>query len=149
MTPTEQALRDENVSQYLIAHIGHTQRHSEHIVWWKPDSMGYTICIDKAGRYGEDEARSICQYGGCIAIPVRSVESLARSTPYFRLPGGKLAKLYDGGPHRPVDNEAQAWRHLLNSRLLCSKTTERPTPMPASKQLAIYLDDHHDIGKGE
>ena len=125
---------------YLIAHIGHTIKSHEHVCWWKPESCGYTICIDKAGRYSEEEARSICQYGGCIAVRVQAVEPLARTTPYFRQGSGKLAKLYDGGPHRPVPNEAQAWRHLLNNRMLCSKTTERPTPMPSSKARAVYLD---------
>lgn len=126
--------------EYLIAHIGHTLKSHEHVTWWKPDSCGYTICIDKAGRYSEDEARSICQYGSSIAVRVQAVESLARSTPYFRRSDGKLAKLYDGGPHRPVENDAQAWRHLLSNRLLCSKTTERPTSMASSKRRAIYLD---------
>jgi hypothetical protein len=129
------------MSKYLIAHIGHTQRHNEHVCWWKPESKGYTICIDKAGRYSDDEARSICHTGECIAVIVEAVEPLARSTPYYRMTNGKLGKLYDGGPHRPVDNEAQAWRHLLNNRLLCSKRTERPTPMPSSKLRAIYMDE--------
>jgi hypothetical protein len=128
------------MSQYLIAHIGHTQKHNEHVCWWKPDSLGYTICVDKAGRYSEGEARDICQYGGCIAVPAPCVEPLARSTPYYRRNDGRLDKLYDGGPHRPVENEAKAWRHLLNNRLLCSKTTEKPTPMPASKARAIYIN---------
>lgn len=127
--------------EYLIAHIGHTLKGDEHVTWWKPDSRGYTICIDKAGRYSEDAARIICQYGASIAVPVGAVESLVRSTPYYRTNDGNLAKLYDGGPHRPVENEAQAWRHLLGNRLLCSNTTERPTPMPRSKSRAIYLDD--------
>ena len=126
---------------YLIAHIGHTQRFSEHVCWWKPDSRGYTICIDKAGRYDKAEAESICQYGGCIAVPVEKVEPLARSTPYYRLPKGTLAKLYDGGPHRPVENDHQAWRHLLNSRLLCAHKVEKPTPIPSSKARAIYLQN--------
>lgn len=128
------------MAEFLIAHIGHTQRHNQHITWWKPDSKGYTICIDKAGRYSQSEATSICQYGGCIAVPVSAAESLARSTPYYRRSNGTLEKLYDGGPHRPVDNESQAWRHLLNARLLCAKTTEKPTPVPASKACSIYLD---------
>jgi len=128
------------MSQYLIAHIGHTTNHHEHICWWRPDSKGYTICVKKAGRYSESEARDICQYGECIAVPAPSVEPLARSTPYYRRHDGRLDKLYDGGPHRPVVNESQAWRHLLNSRLLCSKTTTKPTPMPASKARAIYID---------
>ena len=128
------------MSQYLIAHIGHTARHSEHVCWWKPESRGYTICIDKAGRYSEEEARSICWTGECIAVRVQAVEPLARSTPYYRQGNGRLAKLYDGGPHRPVENEAQSWRHILNARLICSKTVEKPTPMPSSKARAIYLD---------
>lgn len=127
--------------EYIIAHIGHTLKSHEHVTWWKPDSRGYTICIDKAGRYSEGAARSVCQYGGSIAVPVGAAESLVRSTPYYRTKDGNLAKLYDGGPHRPVENEAQAWRHLLSNRLLCSKTTERPTPMPRGKARAIYLDD--------
>lgn len=126
--------------EYLIAHIGHTLRGHEHITWWKPESCGYTICIDKAGRYSEDEARSICQYGSCIAVPLPAVEPLALTTPYYRQSNGRLAKLYDGGPHRPVPNDAQAWRHLLSNRVLCSKTTEKPTPMTASKARAVYLD---------
>lgn len=129
------------MAEYLIAHIGHTTKSHEHVTWWKPESRGYTFCIDKAGRYSEDEARSICQHGCCIAVRVQAVESLARSTPYYRRTGGTLAKLYDGGPHRPVENESQAWRHLLSNRLLCSKTTQRPTPMPSSKARAVYLDE--------
>ena len=126
--------------EYLIAHVGHTTKGHEHVTWWKPDSCGYTICIDKAGRYSESEARDICQHGGSIALHVQAVEPLARSTPYYRRSGGRLAKLYDGGPHRPVENEAQAWRHLLINRLVCSKTIEKPTPMPSSKARAIYMD---------
>lgn len=129
------------MSEFLIAHIGHTTKWTEHVTWWKPESRGYTICVDKAGRYSEAEAKSICVTGECIAVPATLVEPMARSTPYYRMPNGRLAKLYDGGPHRPVDNEHQAWRQLLNGRLLCSKTTARPTPMPASKARAIYLDE--------
>jgi hypothetical protein len=61
------------VNKYLIAHIGHTQKHNEHVTWWKPDSCGYTICIDKAGRYSEEDAVSICRHGGCIAGPFQAV----------------------------------------------------------------------------
>ncbi len=128
------------MNEYLIAHIGHTHRECEHITWWNPGSKGYTVCIDKAGRYSEDEAREICKYGGCIAVEASTVTSLARSTPYYRRTDGNLYKLYDGGPHRPVPNDAQAWRHLLSSRLICSKTVERPTPIASSKARAIYID---------
>lgn len=127
-------------TEYLIAHIGHTLKGHEHITWWKPNSRGYTICIDAAGRYSEEEARSICQDGRCIAVRLQRVEPLALSTPYFRMSNGRLGELYDGGPHRPVRNDAEVWRLLLNNRLLCSKTTERPTPMLPRKARAIYLD---------
>lgn len=126
--------------EYLIAHIAHTTKGHEHVIWWNPDSCGYTICIDKAGRYSESEARAICQYGECIAVRQPAVEPLAQSTPYFRKSDGTLARLYDGGPHRPVPNAAQAWRHLLTNRLLCSKTTKKPTPIPSSKARAIYME---------
>ena len=128
------------MTEYLIAHIGHTQKTSEHVCWWNPDSRGYTICIDKAGRYSEEQARSICRTGECIAVRVQAVESLARSTPYYRTHTGQLHKLYDGGPHRPVENGHTNWRHLLSNRLLCSSTTERPTPMPATNMRSVYLD---------
>ena len=128
------------MSKYLIAHIGHTHRECEHITWWKPDSKGYSICIDKAGRYSEAEAKDICCTGECIAVEAGKVETLARSTPYYRRSDGNLYKLYDGGPHRPVPNEAQAWRHLLNARLMCSPRTAKPTPVATTKARAIYLD---------
>lgn len=128
------------MSDYLIAHIGHTTKHCDHITWWKPDSRGYTICTVKAGRYSEDEASSICRIGSCIAVRLEDVEPITRTTPYYRLGNGTLAKLYDGGPHCPVDNEAQAWRHLMSRRLPRSDKPERPTPISRSKARAIYLD---------
>jgi len=135
--------------EYLIAHIGHTQKGDEHILWWKPDSRGYTACVDKAGRYSEEKALSICGGGECIAVPVVTPESMARSTPYFRLSTGRLARLYDGGPHRPVENCASSWRTLLSARRICSKNVSRPTPMAASKRRAIYLTpgDVAEIGR--
>jgi hypothetical protein len=85
------------MSQYLIAHIGHTTKSCEHITWWKPDSRGYTVCIDKAGLYEETQARRICESSGiCIAMPLADAKKLARSTPYYRRSNGELARLYDG-----------------------------------------------------
>lgn len=130
------------MADYLIAHIGHTHREHEHITWWKPDSRGYTICIDKAGRYSEAEAYDNCRYGGCIAVLATTVEGLALTTPYYRRSDGRLYRLYDGGPHRPVPNSREAWNSLLSLRVFPSHAskTEKPTPMPASKARAIYLD---------
>lgn len=125
--------------QYLIAHIGHTIKDHEHITWWKPDSKGYTICVDKAGRYDEREARSICIYGECIAVPSTDAETAARSTPYYRRMDGMLNKLYDGGPHSVVPNSIEAWKHLLANRLE-KLAHEKPTPISAKKARAVYID---------
>jgi hypothetical protein len=127
------------MSLYLIAHIGHSTKWQEHISWWKPESRGYTICVDKAGRYSEAEARSICQHGECIAVPVDVAESLALSTPYYRRPNGTLAELYDGGPHRPVPNSREAWKALTLANIVSAPRWSKPTPI-GTKARAIYLD---------
>jgi hypothetical protein len=127
------------MTEYLIAHIGHTIKHHEHITWWNPDSRGYTICIDKAGLYSEDKARSICQNGSCIAVAKPVAEHMARSTPYYRKPNGTLGKLYDGGPHRVVPNDLCAWKHLLAGRLSDCAHPIKPTPIGA-RDRAIYID---------
>jgi hypothetical protein len=125
--------------EYLIAHIGHTLKHHEHVTWWHPDSRGYTVCIDKAGLYDEAEARSICASPSCIAVPKSVAESVARSTPYYRLSDGTLAKMYDGGPHRVVPNELLLWKALLSGRLARCAHPIKPTPISVAKARAIYL----------
>lgn len=129
------------MSQYLIAHIGHTNRHHEHITWWNPDSLGYTVCIDKAGLYSETEARSICRVGICIAVAKDVAEPLSRSTPYYRRSNGELAKLYDGGPHKVVANCLTDWKVLLAGRLANCAHPEKPTPISTTKARAIYLPE--------
>lgn len=42
---------------YLIESIEHT--YDDTIVWWGPSHVGYTINVDKAGRYSHDEACAI------------------------------------------------------------------------------------------
>lgn len=123
---------------YLIAHIGHTTKNSEHVTWWNPNSAGYTICVDKAGRYSETDARIICQHGECVAISVTAAEALARTTPYFRRQDGSLAKLYDGGPHRPVPNSREAWAKIMEANIISAPRWSKPTPIGA-KARAIYL----------
>lgn len=126
---------------FLIAHIGHTTKHDEHITWWNPDSAGYTICTTRAGRYSEDQAHEICQYRYSIAVPLEVAEALARGTPYYRKPGGMLATMYDGDSHRPVDNTAANWKHLLGQRLVCGTVRPyKPTPMSQARSRAIYLE---------
>lgn len=127
------------MSTHLIAHIGHTNKEHEHITWWKPDSCGYTFCIDKAGRYSADEARRICHHGECIAVLYADAYEESCSTPYYRRQDGTLNKLYDGGPHRVVPNSTQAWKNLLVKRLDCGSHAT-PTPISAKKARAIYVD---------
>lgn len=126
--------------EYLIAHIGHTNKSHEHVTWWNPDSKGYTICIGKAGLYSEDEARSICRNGSCIAVPKDVAEAWERSTPYYRKQDGSLNKLYDGGPHRVVPNEKVVWQYLLSGRLHKCAHPIAPTPITSTKARAIYVD---------
>lgn len=127
------------MSNYLIAHVGHTLKTHEHICWWKPASRGYTICIDAAGLYTEAEARSICERSECLAVPMDAVSKLARSTPYYRRSDGTLAKFYDGGPHRPVENSRLAWIAIKKAALVIGSYAE-PTPITPAKARAIYLD---------
>lgn len=127
------------MTTYLIAHIGHTLKQHEHVTWWKPNSVGYTICIDKAGHYHQTEAVRICQTGLCIAVQLHTAELLAKTTPFYRTNDGELVAMYDGQPHRPIENSAKVWRHLLGARLQCSDATAKPTPIPMSRARAIYL----------
>lgn len=125
------------MSEYLIAHIGHTIKSSEHITWWRPDSRGYTVCIEKAGIYSEAEARGICSHVSCIAVTKAEVAKLSRGTPYYRRGDGTLARLYDGGDHVVVPNGRKEWAALMASRIFCGKP-DKPTPIGA-KARAIYL----------
>ncbi len=125
--------------EYLIAHVGHTSKSYEHICWWKPESKGYTICTTKAGRYSAEKAREICTSSECIAVPAEAAEGLARTTPYYRQPNGTLGKLYDGGPHAPVENSSRAWTQLKADALVIGKYA-KPTPMAPSRAREIYLE---------
>lgn len=125
------------MSEYMIAHIGHSLSTNEHVCWWKPGHKGYTVCVNKAGAYGEQDARDICRYGLCIAVPKDEAVKLARSTPYYRLPDGTLAKLYDGDKHSPVPNRREEWRALIAARI-DTGAHDKPTPI-GKKARAIYL----------
>lgn len=43
---------------------------NEHVLWWKPSRAGYTRDVNEAGRYTEEEARSIERIRGLdTAVP--------------------------------------------------------------------------------
>ena len=124
---------------FLIAHAGHTIASHEHILWYGQNSRGYTICIDKAGRYTKDEAIDICVRSECIAVPENAIVDLAKTTPYYRRANGTLNKLYDGDSHRPVENSKQAWRQIQQIALIVGAYA-KPTPIAQSKMRSIYTE---------
>lgn len=128
------------MAKYLIAHIGHTDKWKAHVIWWNPYSRGYTVCIEKAGQYDEEEAKSICREGVCIAIKKEDVQALAKPTPYFLQQGGGLVRMYDGGEHIVVPNSKASWEHIMQHRIALGKT-EKPTPTPPSKSRVAYLPE--------
>ena len=126
------------MSHYLIAHIGHTTKSHEHILWWMPQGRGYTFCIEQAGLYDLKEAAAICETGICLAVAQADVQPIARTTPYFRKSDGSLAKLYDGGDLVVVANNKHAWDALMAARIHPEHRALKPTLIGA-KARAIYL----------
>ena len=128
------------MSEYLIAHAGHTLRCHEHVTWWNTDHRGYTVCTIKAGRYSKEEATAICISSQCVAIPVESVTEIAKTTPYYRRSDGSLNRLYDGGKLAPVENSKEAWKHLSAKAMIVGRYA-KSTPMSPTKRRAIYVPE--------
>lgn len=126
------------MTTYLIAHIGHTTKSHHHITWWKPERCGYTVCIEKAGRYSESEAKTICDNSICIAVPFDVAESISKPTPYYRRSSGDLNRMYDGGEHVVVRNQNDEWSKLLDNRLSNGVKPIKPTPI-GFKADDVYL----------
>lgn len=126
------------MSHYIIAHIGHSTKWSEHIHWWKPESMGYTFCLERAGLYDLKEAEAICDNGLCIAVSKFDAEKIAKGEPFYRRSDGELARMYDGHCVAVVPNSADAWSHLFLSCISPSRKIDRPTPI-GKKARAVYL----------
>lgn len=58
--------------------IQYQQFNGDSVIWWRPNSSGYTIRIDEAGRYPEAEARRIEAIRGLDkAVPVEVAEAAA------------------------------------------------------------------------
>lgn len=52
-------------------------------LWWAPRSLGYTIDVDKAGRYGKREAEAICKHGEATMVPVPEAKRWTRQVVIF------------------------------------------------------------------
>lgn len=126
------------MNNFIVLHVGHTTQYHEHIQLWAPESKGYVVCIDRAGRYSEEEARRICNgCCECVAVPYDYLNKFARSTPYYlRERTGTVAKFYDGDSHRPIQNSKQDWKIILKSDRLIGKCK----PTPARSFRSFYID---------
>lgn len=60
---------------YIICH-GHSTNGSWDILFWKPDSCGYTIRLDEAGKYTKDTLPRLYPEKG-FAIPCEEVDDAA------------------------------------------------------------------------
>jgi hypothetical protein len=52
---------------YFICSVPRTQSCDE-IVWWKANGSGYTTVLEKAGRYSENELKTIPAQ--CLNVPI-------------------------------------------------------------------------------
>lgn len=51
---------------YLIESIEH--RYGDTVTWWKPNRLGYTESISKAGRYSKEDAEEICKNANITGV---------------------------------------------------------------------------------
>ena len=99
--------------QYYIVSVKNTRKDHEHILFWGPDSCGYTPVVgDFIGVYNEAEAALLNDGESEIAVPVADVLALLSPEPYYK----ENSRFYDQrGP--VVDNTRANWNALLAARL--------------------------------
>lgn len=75
----------------------------EHNAWWRANRSGYTVNIEEAGRYGHDEAQSLCRCRD--PQPDRSVSEFAVPAPEAALTAKAAVHIVDAPdpdhPSRP------------------------------------------------
>ncbi len=54
VTLAAEQLKEDSANSYLIWS-------NEHVAWWRPNSCGYTVHINAAGRYSREKALEICK----------------------------------------------------------------------------------------
>lgn len=118
--------------EYLIASVKHTTKDTPHIIWWRPDSRGYTPVIDRAGRYTAEEAAKLNDGIDVIAVKASVVGHFSRPTPYYK----PACKYYDHeGP--VVQNIVQNWNGLRISRLEEGRREEKFKCTPFRKKSTL------------
>jgi hypothetical protein len=110
--------------RFYIASLKHTGKQHEHITWWGKDHCGYTPVIgDYIGEYTREEAASLNDGVGYIAVPIAVVRSLASPEPYSR--PEKPARFYDQRG-QVVDNTRANWNRLITMALPGVVTKPKP-----------------------
>lgn len=68
---------------YLLLSHHYPTFNKDMALWWAPNCKGYTIDVNKAGRYGKREAEEICKYKQATMIPVSEAKAMVRQLVIF------------------------------------------------------------------
>jgi thymidine kinase len=131
-------------TEYLIAHIGHTHKGHEHVTWWKPNSCGYTVCIDKAGRYSEDEVVSHNQ-NAIPSTPVPHSSQLLLMTSEVEVIGIDEAQFFDDELPNVCTELANRGIRVIIAGLDLDFRGKPFGPMPQLLALAEFVTKVHAI----
>lgn len=105
--------------EYYIVSVNHTNKGMEHILFWGPESRGYTPVVGAyIGTYSPQEAAKLNDSESTMAVPVEAVTKLLSAEPVYgldtRYTGAR--RFYDQrGP--VVDNTVANWEALIAARL--------------------------------
>lgn len=61
---------------YLILSLNHSPGWDAAALWWGPERSGYYSALEAAGRYSEEEARSICRFASGNAVAVLEEDAM-------------------------------------------------------------------------
>lgn len=70
------------MTEYYILCLKELGAYRQVLLWWRPNNRGYTISLDKAGRYTEEEVQAHPLYysngESTLAIPCDEADRLAQ-----------------------------------------------------------------------